>query len=151
MADFTLSRSTRIQADPAHVHALLDDFREWQKWSPWEGLDPNLSREYTGPDHGVGATYRWSGNKKAGEGEMRMTGSTPSAVVVDLEFVKPFKAVNVTTFDLAPTGGATEVTWTMTGTRNAVMGVMGALYFDKAIGRDFERGLAALKQEAEQV
>lgn len=151
MADFTLSRSTRIQADPAHVHALLDDFREWQKWSPWEGLDPHLSREYTGPDHGVGSTYRWSGNKKAGEGEMRMTGSTPSAVVVDLEFVKPFKAVNVTTFDLAPTGDATEVTWTMTGARNAVMGVMGALYFDKAIGRDFERGLAALKQEAEQV
>lgn len=151
MADFTLSRSTRIQADPAHVHALLDDFREWQKWSPWEGLDPNLSREYTGPDHGVGSTYRWSGNKKAGEGEMRMTGSTPSGVVVDLEFIKPFKAVNVTTFDLAPTGDATDVTWTMTGTRNAVMGVMGALYFDKAIGRDFERGLAGLKQEAEQV
>lgn len=151
MADFSLSRSTRIQADPARVHALLDDFREWQKWSPWERVDPALQREYTGPDHGVGSTYHWSGNKKAGEGEMRITESTPTSVVVDLEFLKPFKATNVTTFDLVPSGDATELTWTMTGQRSAIMSLMGRLFFDKAIGQDFERGLASLKQEAEQV
>ncbi|SEB28611.1 Polyketide cyclase / dehydrase and lipid transport [Nocardioides exalbidus] len=149
MADFSLSRSTRIAAEPAGVHALLDDFREWQKWSPWEGVDPDLHREYTGPDRGVGATYRWSGNKKAGEGEMRITDSSPGAVVVDLVFLKPFKATNVTTFRLVPASEATEVTWTMTGERSAIMSVMGKLFFDKAIGGDFEKGLAALKQQAE--
>ena len=151
MADFTLSRGTRIQADAARVHALLDDFREWQKWSPWEGLDPGLSREYTGPDRGVGSTYHWSGNKKAGEGEMKIIESTPSVVAVDLQFLKPFKATNVTTFALTPVGDATDVTWTMTGTRNALMSVLGKVYFDKSIGADFEKGLASLKQEAEQV
>ncbi|MDR7253450.1 carbon monoxide dehydrogenase subunit G [Nocardioides sp. BE266] len=151
MADFSLSRSTRIQAAPASVHALLDDFREWQKWSPWEGLDPAMHREYSGPDHGVGSTYHWSGNKKAGEGEMRIKESTPTSVVVDLQFLKPFKATNVTTFSLAPTGEATDVTWTMTGRRSAIMSLMGSLFFDKAIGKDFEKGLASLKQEAEQV
>lgn len=149
MADFSLARSTRIAAEPARVHALLDDFREWQKWSPWEGVDPALHREYTGPDHGVGSTYHWSGNKKAGEGEMRITDSSPTAVVVDLAFLKPFKATNVTTFTLAAAGEATEVTWTMTGRRSAVMSIMGKLFFDRAIGGDFEKGLAALKQEAE--
>ncbi|GAA1922546.1 SRPBCC family protein [Nocardioides hwasunensis] len=152
MADFSLSRSTRVAAGPTQVHALVDDFREWQKWSPWEGVDPELHREYAGPDHGVGSTYRWSGNKKAGEGQMRITESTPSAVVVDLEFVKPFKATNVTTFSLAPAAGATDVTdvtWTMTGRRNAAMGVLGKLFLDKAIGGDFEKGLASLKREAE--
>jgi hypothetical protein len=151
MADFSLSRSTRIQADPATVHALVDDFRQWPKWSPWEGLDPDLRREYTGPDRGVGSTYRWSGNKKAGEGEMRIIESTPTSVVVDLRFLKPFKATNVTSFSFVPAGDATEVTWTMTGTRSAVMSVMGKLFFDKSIGGDFEKGLAALKQSAEQV
>jgi hypothetical protein len=149
MADFALSRSTRIQADPARVHALVDDFREWQKWSPWEGLDPDLHREYTGPDHGVGSTYHWSGNKKAGAGEMRITGSTPTSLVADLEFLKPFKATNVMSFALTPDGDATDVTWTITGRRNPVMGLMGKLFFDKSIGADFEKGLAALKQEAE--
>ena len=150
MADFSLSRSIRVRATPDRVHALLDDFREWQKWSPWEGLDPDLHREYTGPDHGVGSRYRWAGNKKAGEGEMRMTESSASRVVVDLDFLKPFKASNVTTFDLSPSGDGTDVTWTMTGTRSAVMGLMGKLFFDKAIAGDFDKGLAALKREAEQ-
>jgi hypothetical protein len=149
MADFSLSRSTRIHADAASVHALVDDFREWQKWSPWEGLDTDLRREFSGPDRGVGSTYHWSGNKKAGEGEMRITASTPTAVVVDLEFLKPFKATNVTTFTLASVGDVTEVTWTMTGSRSAIMSLAGRLFFDKAIGQDFEKGLAALKQEAE--
>lgn len=150
MAGFSLSRSTRVQADVATVHALIDDFREWPKWSPWEGVDPELRRDYSGPDHGVGSTYHWSGNKKAGEGEMQIKESTPTSVVVDLEFLKPFKATNVTTFSLVPAGDATEVTWTMTGTRGALMSLMGKLFFDKAIGRDFEKGLAALKQSAEQ-
>jgi hypothetical protein len=37
----------------------------------------------------------------------------------------------------------------MTGRRNPVMSLMGKLFFDKAIGADFEKGLAALKAEAE--
>jgi hypothetical protein len=149
MADFSLSRSTTIQAPPDRIHALVDDFREWQKWSPWEGVDPDLDREYSGPDHGVGSTYHWSGNKKAGEGEMRITGSTPTALVADLEFLKPFKATNVMSFAMAPNGDATDVTWTITGRRNVVMSLMGKLFFDKSIGKDFERGLAALKRESE--
>lgn len=152
MTDFSLSRHIRIEAPADRVHALLDDFREWQKWSPWEGVDPNLRRDYSGPDHGVGSTYHWAGNKKAGEGEMTITGSTPTSVVVDLVFLKPFKATNVTRFDLVPTGDATDVTdvtWTMTGTRSTAMSVAGRLFFDRAIGKDFDRGLAALKRESE--
>ena len=64
-------------------------------------------------------------------------------------FLKPFKATNVTRFDLAPVGDATDVTWTMTGTRSAIMSVAGKLFFDKAIGKDFDRGLADLKTQAE--
>lgn len=149
MAHFEMSRSTRVEAAPERVHALVDDFHQWVRWSPWEGLDPELKRTYGGPDRGVGATYHWSGNRKAGEGRMQITESTPSRVAVDLEFLKPFKASNVTSFTLVPSGSGTDVTWTMTGTRGAIMGLMGKLFFDKAIGKDFERGLAALKRESE--
>lgn len=149
MADFSMSRRITIDAEPARIHALLEDFREWQKWSPWEGLDPQLHREYSGPDHGVGSTYHWSGNRKAGEGEMAIIESTQSSVVVDLAFLKPFKASNVTSFALTPAGSGSDVTWTMTGKRSAVMSLMGKLVFDKAIGKDFEKGLASLKREAE--
>jgi hypothetical protein len=80
---------------------------------------------------------------------MRITASTPATIVVDLEFLKPFKATNITTFTLAPVGDATEVTWTMAGSRGAILSLAGRLFFDKAIGGDFDKGLAALKREAE--
>ena len=98
---------------------------------------------------GVGASYAWSGNKKAGEGSMTFTSITPEQVVVDLEVLKPFKASNVVTFDLAPAGDGTRVAWTMAGQRNLAFAVMGKLFFDKAIGKDFTKGLASLKAAAE--
>ena len=149
MAGFSMSRATTVDAPPERIHPLLDDFREWQRWSPWEGLDPDLRRTFNGPRKGVGSHYAWAGNKKAGEGTMEITASTPTEVEVDLRFLKPFKAHNVTRFDLVPLGTGTRVTWTMTGERNPVMSLMGRLFFDKAIGADFEKGLASLKAEAE--
>ena len=149
MSDFSLSRSTHVAAPPERVRALVEDFRAWREWSPWEGLDPGMQREYGGPDRGVGATYHWAGNRKAGEGRMEVTASEPSAVVVALEFLKPFAATNVTTFTLTPSADGTDVTWTMTGERSAAMALMGRLFFDRSIGHDFERGLASLKSAAE--
>jgi len=149
VAAFEMSRSTTIAAPPERVHALLDDFHQWQRWSPWEGVDPDLERTFTGPEKGVGSHYAWSGNKKAGQGTMEILESTPSAVLVDLRFLKPFEATNVTRFDLTPDGQGTTVVWTMTGERGALMSLMGRLFFDKAIGRDFDKGLAQLKAVAE--
>ena len=149
MADFSLSRSARIDADPARVHALLDDFHQWRAWSPWEDVDPDLRRTYSGPERGVGSVYEWSGNNTAGQGRMEITESDPSKVVVDLRVLKPFKAENLTRFDLTPAGEDTDVTWTMTGRRGAVMSLMGKVFFDRAIGKDFDKGLARLKTSAE--
>jgi len=149
MAAFEMSRSTTIAAPPERIHALLDDFHVWREWSPWERVDPDLRRTFTGPDQGVGAHYAWSGNKKAGQGTMEIIESTPSSVVVDLRFLKPFEATNLTRFDLNPSGAGTTVAKTMAGERSAVMGLMGKLYFDRAVGKDFDRGLAQLKAAAE--
>lgn len=149
MAAFEMTRSTTIAAPPERIHPLLDDFRNWQQWSPWEGLDPDLQRTFTGPERGVGAHYAWSGNRKAGQGTMEIVESTPHTVAVDLRFLKPFEATNITRFDLTPAGAGTAVVWTMTGERGAVMGLMGKLYFDRAVGKDFDRGLAQLKAVVE--
>lgn len=149
MSAFEMSRQTHIAAPPEQILPLLEDFREWQKWSPWEGVDPDLQRTYSGPATGVGAHYAWSGNKQAGEGTMEILKAGVEGVDVDLRFLKPFKATNLTRFVLTPSGAGTDVEWIMTGERNAVMGIMGKLFFDKAIGKDFDKGLAALKVAAE--
>jgi hypothetical protein len=151
MATFTVTRSTTIAADAERVHALVDDFRAWKAWSPWEDLDPDLQREYSGPAKGVGARYAWAGNRKAGKGEMEITGSAPERIDLVVHFEKPMKATNPTRFDLNPVGDAgTEVVWTMTGENKGVAALFARVVnMDKLVGRDFEKGLARLKVAAE--
>ncbi|MCU1536540.1 MAG: Polyketide cyclase/dehydrase [Humibacillus sp.] len=154
MADtqFHLSRETTISAPPERVHALLDDFRQWRSWSPWEGLDDHLERDYSGPQSGVGAVYAWRGNRKAGEGRMELLVSEPLHVGVDLLFSAPMKAHNRVDFTLTPVdeGRATHLAWVMTGPQNLVMRLMSKVYsLEKMIGPDLERGLAQLKTVAE--
>lgn len=152
MGNYRVSRSTSIAADPALVHRLVNDFHEWPAWSPWEGLDPELERTYSGAEQGVGAHYAWSGNRKAGQGSMEITGSAPDRVEVALRFLKPFKSTSDVAFELVPVaaGEATEVTWVMTGEQTGLAAVFGKVVpMDKLIGKDFERGLAQLKAAAE--
>lgn len=150
MSSFEVFRTTHVDADPARVHGLLNDFHEWSTWSPWEGIDPAMQRAYSGPDSGVGAHYAWSGNRKAGEGSMEITESTPERVALTLTFLKPWKAANVVWFELTPSGSGTDVRWVMTGENTGLMAIIGKVIpMDKMVGRDFEKGLAQLKAAAE--
>ena len=155
MADYLVSRSTSVDAPPARVHDLVEDFRAWTQWSPWEGVDPELERRYSGPDRGVGAAYAWEGNRKAGAGSMEITSVTEETVGVHLAFLKPFRSTSEVTFRIVPASpggsGPTEVTWEMRGARTGLMGVVSRVVpVDRLIGRDFEKGLARLRAVAEQ-
>lgn len=148
---YTVERTTTIDAAPEVVHALVADFRRWTSWSPWEGLDPDLRRTYSGAESGLGASYRWSGNRKAGAGEMTITEDRPpSRVVVDLRFEKPFRSRSDSVFTIEPVGTGSRVTWTMTGAMGLGTRVMSLVKpMDALIGPDFEKGLALLKLTAE--
>ena len=114
--EFEVVRDATIAAPPSTVYGLLADFHRWREWSPWEDLDPSLQRTYSGPDAGVGAVYEWSGNRKAGAGRMEIVEADPSSrVQIALQFLKPFKSKNATTFLLAERDGGTHVTWRMVG------------------------------------
>ena len=148
---FHVERSATINATGETVFAQINDFHQWPAWSPWGKLDPQMQTTFEGPASGEGAIYHWTGNKDVGEGSMKITESTPSSMVtIDLEFIKPFQASNVTTFALAPEGAGTKVTWAMEGKNNFMFKAMSLLMnMDKQVGGDFERGLTALKGVAE--
>jgi len=148
---FRVERSTTIKAPPEKVYALIDDFHQWQQWSPWERLDPAMTRRHGGAPKGKGALYGWEGNKEVGKGQMEITEATPpSRVVVKLDFLAPFEAHNTAEFVLTPQGDATTVTWAMHGP-NLFVGKVMSLFasMDSLVGKDFERGLANLKAVAE--
>ncbi|MET0149605.1 MAG: SRPBCC family protein [Acidimicrobiales bacterium] len=144
---YTVERRALIPAPPARVYAALADFHDWPNWSPWEGLDPDMTRTFSGADAGVGAVYEWKGNRKAGEGRMEITAAEePTGVTLALDFLKPFKSSSTTRFQLEPEGDGTRVTWTMQGPKTFVTKVMGIFTsMDKLIGKDFEKGLTQLE------
>ncbi len=146
MSTYEVTRNKVIPAPAADIFPLVNSFHEWTKWSPWESVDPAMQRSYSGSDSGVGAKYAWSGDRKAGSGTMEIVESAqPQSIRIRIEFTKPFKAVNPTTFTFAPAASGTQVTWTMTG-ENKGIGKLFALFMnmDKMVGTDFEKGLASL-------
>ncbi len=148
---FRISRSTVINAPAAAIYPHVADFHKWQGWSPWEELDPGMNRTFSGAESGAGAAYAWEGNKKVGSGHMLITAASPqNGVSLNLEFLRPMKASNVTEINFTAQGDATHVDWVMHGPQPFMSKLFGTfMNIDKMVGADFERGLAKLKAAAE--
>ncbi len=148
---YTIQRSVTIDAPQERIYSEIVDFRNWTKWSPWEDVDPQLQRTYSGAESGTGAVYGWSGNRKAGRGRMEISAATePTRVQIDLVFEKPWKGRNDTVFAIQSEGSGSRVTWTMTGKKTFMTKAMGLFTsMDAFLGPDFEKGLARLKAVTE--
>jgi hypothetical protein len=148
---FRISRSLDINATPDAIFKHVNNLKLWDAWSPWAKLDPNATNSFSGPDAGVGAQMKWSGNMKVGVGGMTIVESEPSArIQFRLDFEKPMRATNHAEFTFQPSGGQTLVVWSMTGTNNFVGKAMAIIMnCDKMLGGQFEQGLASLKRVSE--
>ncbi len=150
-SEFRIARSITISASPSAVFSQVNDFHNWEAWSPWAKLDPAAKESYAGPSAGTGAIYAWAGNNQVGEGRMTITERHPNDLIrIKLEFDKPFKATNTAEFAFQPHGNQTVVTWSMFGKNNFMSKAMGlVMNCDKMVGGQFEKGLAQLKTIAE--
>jgi uncharacterized protein YndB with AHSA1/START domain len=148
---FEVQRSATIQAPPEKVFALINDFKQWDAWSPWEKKDPAMKRTFGTTTSGKGAYYGWEGNSEVGQGSMEIADSVaPSRVALKLDFVKPFEGHNTVDFTLQPKGDMTVVTWKMQGPSPFITKIIQVFCdMDAMIGKDFEAGLASLKSVAE--
>jgi hypothetical protein len=149
---FSVTRTATIGAPAEKVFELVNDFHNWEKWSPWAKLDPAAKMTFAGPPSGTGAIYTWAGNDEVGEGKMTITASEPFIRIgIELTFIKPFASTAQNEFQFAGKENGTEVTWTMSGDNNflskAFCLFMGGM--ETMIAPDFERGLALMKTAAE--
>jgi uncharacterized protein YndB with AHSA1/START domain len=149
---FRVERSVDIAAAPERIFPFIEDLRKFSEWSPYEQLDPNMSRTYSGARKGKGAVFEWSGRGKAGKGRMEIAHvAPPRMVVIRLDFFKPFEAQNIVEFTLNREGGSTRVTWSMRGANPYAAKLMQLFVkMDRLVGRDFETGLTNLKLIVEQ-
>jgi polyketide cyclase/dehydrase/lipid transport protein len=146
-SDFRVTRSAKMLAPPAAVFAQVNDYHNWDAWSPWAKLDPNAKVAFEGPTSGTGAIFTWSGNDKVGQGRQSIVESRADELIrIKLEFEKPFKATNTAEFTFRPERDQTVVTWSMFG-KNNFMGKAVSMFMDcdKMVGSEFEKGLASMK------
>jgi uncharacterized protein YndB with AHSA1/START domain len=151
-SSFSVTRTTAIGAPAEKVFELVNDFHNWEKWSPWATLDRAAKSTFSGSPSGNGAIYAWAGNKEVGEGKMTIIASAPfTHIDIELEFIKPFPSTARNDFNFSSEDNGTKVTWTMSGENNflskAFCLFMGCM--DRMIGPDFEKGLALMKSAAE--
>jgi uncharacterized protein YndB with AHSA1/START domain len=146
-ATFSVRRATTVEAPAEKIFPLINDFHQWESWSPYENKDPAMKRTYSGAASGRGAVYAWDGNKNVGSGRMEiLETSVPSKVVIKLDFITPFEGHNTAEFTMLPQGDATNLTWVMRGPMPFMMKVLHVfINMDRMIGKDFEAGLANLK------
>lgn len=150
-SEFRIERSAIISAPAPTVFAQVNDFHNWEAWSPWAKLDPAAKATFEGPRAGKGAVFRWAGNEEVGEGSMTIMESRPSDLIrIKLEFLKPFEATNTAEFTFKPENNQTTVTWIMEGQNNFIAkAVCLFMNMDQMVGGQFEKGLASMKSVAE--
>jgi hypothetical protein len=148
---FRIQRSTTIKASPDKIFPLINEFRNWRSWSPYEHKDLAMKRTFSGAPNGKGAVYEWEGNSDVGAGRIEITDTAPpSKVMINLDMLKPFEAHNKVEFTLEPRGDTTTVTWAMAGSTPYLAKIMHVfMNVDRMVGGDFEAGLASMKAVAE--
>src|ERR1700676_1636756 len=81
-SDFRVVRAATLPAPPAAVFDQVNDFHNWEAWSPWAKLDPTAKNTFEGPSAGTGAIFKWAGNAEVGEGCMTITESHPNDLIL---------------------------------------------------------------------
>lgn len=151
---FTLPRthsievSREIDAHPATVFALVNDFRRFTLWAPWAEVDPNARFIYSGPTRGEGATVTWDG-AIVGSGTQTIVDSRPFDYVgIAINAGEPGEAR--TWFRLKPGVGTTIVHWGFEADHGLnIVGRYFASMLGSVVARDYEAGLENLEELAE--
>jgi hypothetical protein len=146
-SEFRIERSAAIAAPAPVVFAQVNDFHNWDAWSPWATLDPAMKKTYEGAPAGTGAVSTWSGNRDVGEGRATIIESRPNELIrIKLEYLRPFAATNTAEFTFKPEGDHTTVTWSLYGSNNFIAKAFSLVMdMDTMVGSQFEQGLASLR------
>lgn len=143
MPKYSVAKSIVIAASPERVFEVVSDFGTWTTWSPWLIAEPDARVDVAGAAATVGHSYRWEG-QRVGAGQMAMAAVSPTALAIDLAFLKPFKSKAKVGVLLAAEGDGTRVTWTMDTALPFFMFFLVNM-MKTMIGMDYTRGLRMLR------
>ncbi len=145
--EYIVTRSVTIEAEPARVHTLVGDLKNWPQWTPWLEIDPTIVTTLGMTTTGIGASQTWT--DKSGGGELTFTHCDPEdGVTYDMAFDQG-KYPSIGAIRYEKDGANTLVTWEMQGENGSIINRYFGLMMDGMIGPMFENGLTKLKEKVE--
>ena len=141
---YDVFRTRTIKAPTQLLFNEVNDFKNWEVWSPWIEKDPSIAITYPEQTSGVGGSYSWTSDD--GNGTMKTLMVSPyDSISHEMKFDNFSPSTVYWQFEKVDTG--TKVTWGMRANDlpfllkffSAISGGM-----DKMVGPDYERGLEKL-------
>ncbi|MCC7298616.1 MAG: hypothetical protein IT244_09820, partial [Bacteroidia bacterium] len=143
--------SIEIKATKAAVWSWIGNFKNADKWSPWNSLDTAMKKSFPENDGQVGAVYSWIGNENVGKGSQTINYTAENdSVGMTLEFKEPWQSKAQIGYKLTGEDGKVIMTQNMTGINGFMEALMGTIFgAEKMMDEKFTEGLNSLKKLAE--
>ena len=150
-SEFSVERNKTINAPVEVVFSQVNNLHNWDKWDPWVKRDSTIVSKFEGPEEGVDSKRTWT-SEQSGEGSMKIIESlTNKKIVNQLILISEWgETESRSIFEFESNDQGTILTWGMEGDfgKNPIMKYM-VLMMDKWVGKDYEQGLANLKEHCE--
>jgi len=142
------SAEVTIQAQPAAIHAHVEDLADWENWDAWHAKDPAIESSYSG-EPGVDMTTEWVDGEGM-KGKNVLVESDPSIGVTMNTSIGDFPAFEAV-IAYERSGDATIVRWTSSGELPFIVRPVLALLsigqpdLGEMVSSDYQQGLDQLK------
>lgn len=148
-SEIRVKRSIEINAAQETIFKQVNNFKNWNKWSPWEQKDPDMTKKYSENPAGKGAWQTWKSESQGNGKQTIIESNPPSKLKTKLEFED--QGTSYGFWNLEKTDDENvKATWAMeTDFGWNLIGRYIGLGFDGMLGPDFEKGLQNLKELTE--
>ncbi|WP_421753096.1 SRPBCC family protein [Croceimicrobium sp.] len=142
-SNFDVHRTININGSKRAVFEQVNDFRNWEAWSPWLAADSTMVFKYTDDTEGEGASYSWTSENSGNGNQQILSVSGMDTINTQINFEGMDPAYGYWNFNEVA-NNRTEVTWGFHGELSFFSRIFGLL-MDGQVGNSFETGLSNIK------
>lgn len=139
--NYEVKRMRFIKAPIEVVFKVVNDYKTWQYWGPWNETDSTIVYTFPLKTTGIGATFSWKAT--SGDGNMENVASVLNDSINDITYFDGKGTVNGT-WKFNKVADGVEVTWKMKGKMPFLARFMAAT-METEIGPMLDRGLELLE------
>jgi effector-binding domain-containing protein len=148
--DYQVEETRIVEAPQEMIFNEVNEFRNWEDWSPWLQSGDNPIMNYSEESSGEGATFSWKSDE-IGNGEIITIETRPfSSISQELVYTIPFGESNSAVYwNFEETENGTEITWGMQG-KHSFMEKLGFMFqnddFNEMMQPKLQQGLENLER-----